>query len=229
MLVGITRTICMSIEMTDERELVEAARQGDRGALGQLLKRYQHRLYNVAYRMVTNRDDAAEVAQEAMLRAVEHIGGFEGKARFGTWLTRIVMNLSIAHLRKMKHRRTVSLDRPAAGAAGGLNDEPRPLGQMLADSREPQPAASVEQDEMLQHLATALERLDDDFRGVLTLRDLEQMDYQQMAEVLEIPIGTVKSRLFRARLALRDQMAKLEPTLRPGLPGKRSAEGGGHE
>ena len=100
----------MRADGNDEQRLVEAAIGGDGAALGELLSRYRHRLYNVVLRMVSHRDDAAELTQEAMLRILEHISDFRGGSNNYTWMVRIAMNLSISHLRKRRIRQSVSLD-----------------------------------------------------------------------------------------------------------------------
>lgn len=197
-----------------EAQLLERARLGDQVALGQLLERHQQRLYNVALRMVGNRDDAAEVAQDALLRVVEHIDDYNGESALTTWMVRITMNLAISHLRKRKVRQAASLD-----VGGEDDDQTTALRRQLADEREPGPVSNVETSEMLGHLHRALAGLDEEFRAVLVLRDIDQMDYQQIAVVLSVPVGTVKSRLFRARLALRQEMARLVPSL--GSPAER--------
>jgi len=224
-----------------DKSLVERVRQGDQDALGQLLQAYQQRLYNVVYRMVSHRDDAAEVTQDAMLRIIQHIGQFKGQSDISTWMIRIAMNLSISHLRKRKVRRTVSLDSAAglgstgyaSGGGGYGDDQSKPLRQQLSDQREPEPQLCVQQTEEIALLHGALERLELDFRSVLILRDIEQMDYQKIATVLAIPVGTVKSRLFRARLALRHEMLEPDstkdrtvpsPEARGGEPGETPGE-----
>ena len=201
-----------------EAQLVTAVRRGDHAALGRLLELHQHRLYNVCLRMVGHRDDAAELTQDAMLKIIEHIGDFKGHSALGTWMIRIAMNLSLSHLRKRKLRRTTSLDADNGRyvPAGDGGTQAAPLRDRLAGSREPDPSQHVQQREMVARLHQALGRLDDDFRAVLVLRDIDQMDYRQIAEVLGVAVGTVKSRLFRARLALRQQMNELEGTHEPG-------------
>ena len=186
----------------DEAQLVDAAKAGDASALSDLLDAWQHRLFNVCLRMLTHRDDAAEAAQETMLKVVQHIGNFDGRSKVGTWMIRIAMNESISTLRKRKRRYTESLD------AGSDGSQASALRKQVVDQREPSPELSVQTSEELAHLQTALARIDEDYRSVLILRDIEQMDYQQIADVLDAPLGTVKSRLFRARLALRQQMLK---------------------
>lgn len=196
-----------------EAQLVARVHAGDRGALGELLGAYQRRVYHVCLRMVRSGDDAAELAQETLLRAVQHADSFKGTAKFSTWLLRIAMNLSVSHLRKAKLRNAVSLDGNHASADGEVS---RPLKDFVSQSGEPSPHSRVENDEQLDCLTRSLEALEPALRSVILLRDLQGMDYQQIAEVLAVPVGTVKSRLFRGRLALRMAMeapARKEETL----------------
>ncbi len=216
--------------MIDPREakLVERVQHGDHAVLGELLQSHQQRLFNVCLRMVGNRDDAAEITQDAMLKVVEHIGDYNGACVLSTWMIRICMNLSISHLRKRRLRQAASLDQELgsngsgghrgaqsgghAGAHSG-GDQLSPLRDQLSDPREPGPEQCVQQREVLSYLHQALAGLDEEFRAALVLRDIDQMDYQEIAEVLSLPIGTVKSRIFRARLALRAQVQKIAPSL----------------
>jgi RNA polymerase sigma-70 factor, ECF subfamily len=196
-----------------EPRIVDAVLRGDRAALGQLLSTYQHTIYNVCLRMVTNRDDAAEAAQETMLKVIEHVGEFHGNSDIATWMVRIAMNVSISRLRKRKVRQAMSLDGDPRSANGNswdpADNQATPLSREIADHREPAPDAGVQQKETFAQLHAALGRLEEDFRAVLVLRDIQEMDYQQIAGVLAVPVGTVKSRLFRARLALRHEMLKI--------------------
>ncbi|MBI1374013.1 MAG: sigma-70 family RNA polymerase sigma factor [Phycisphaera sp.] len=184
-----------------ETELVEAALAGDRNALGTLLTCYQKRVYHLCLRMVSNPDDAADITQDVLVRAIQHLGGFRQGSRFSTWLFRIAMNAAISHLRRSRVRSALSLESTYGG-----DDTATPLKAKMVSEREPGPAESVEQDEQVQQLMRALDALDTQLRSVILLRDLEEMDYQQIADVLNVPLGTVKSRLFRARLALRQIM-----------------------
>jgi len=195
------------------QHLVDQAQNGDNCALGELLQSHQKRLFNTTLRMVGNPDDAAEVTQEAMLKVIEHIGDFNGQSSVSTWMTRIAMNLSFSYLRKRRIRQTVSLDTggsagPSGSRPGFGGDQLTPLREQIANRREPGPESRVQKDEMVAQLQFALDGLQDDLRAVLVLRDIDEMDYQQIAGVLAIPVGTVKSRLFRARLALRQKIAK---------------------
>jgi RNA polymerase sigma-70 factor (ECF subfamily) len=193
--------------------LIEQVQGGDRAALGRLLEMHQDRLFNIALRMVSNRDDAAEVTQDAMVKIIQHIDTFRSEAQITTWMTRIVMNQAITRLRRRKLRDHASLDATRPGPSG--DDAGASLRKVLEDNREPAAEQRVEEGEMIERLLAAIDRLDTDFRAVLVLRDLEEMDYQQIADTLEIKVGTVKSRLFRARLALRQEMQKITPATAP--------------
>lgn len=198
--------------------LIEQIQQGDRAALGTLLQQNERRLYNVALRMVSNPDDAAEVTQDAFAKIIAHIGSFRSDAQITTWMTRIVMNQAISLLRRRKLRDHVSLE--SSGSRANSDDQAATLRRHLADGREQRPDQRVEQDEMLEVLRNAIDRLDEDFRAVLVLRDIEQMHYDEIAQTLELKPGTVKSRLFRARLALRQEMLRLQgPEALPNAPG----------
>jgi RNA polymerase sigma-70 factor (ECF subfamily) len=188
-----------------EKQLISQARRGDRGALGELLGAYHRQIYHVCLRMVSHPEDAADVAQDTLAKAIEHIDSFEGKSKLSTWLFRIAMNLSISHLRKRKVRRAASLE---TAGDNGFDDQASSLKSMMIDEREPGPDHRVETDEQVDRLHEAIGGLDEDLRAVILLRDLQDMDYQQIAEVMGIPVGTVKSRLFRARLALRQKLSK---------------------
>ena len=185
--------------LTPEREskLMQMVLRGDRGALGELLNAYHKRVYHVCLRMVNHADDAAELTQEVMLKAISHVDSFQGQSKFSTWLLRIAMNLSVSHLRRGKLRNSLSLEDSYS------SEQASPLRNMIASEREPLPAQSVQLKEQVDQLTHALGTLDPALRSVIVLRDLQGADYQQMADVLGVPVGTVKSRLFRARLALR--------------------------
>lgn len=191
-----------------EAELFRRAQQGDRGAFGQIVLLFQDRLYNAVLRMVGDVDDARELTQEAFTRALVKIDSFRGDAAPYTWLFRIAINLSISRLRKVQRHRTFSLDAPAAARSNGQarDDQAASLVERLADRHEPTPAMKAERREQHQLVLAALGRLDAEYRAVLVMRDIEGFDYQQMAQVLDLPLGTLKSRLFRARLALRDEL-----------------------
>lgn len=197
-----------------ELQLIEAYQEGQPEAIGDLLRAYQRRVYGVCYRMVRNADEAADLTQDALVKIMEGLHSYDGRAALSTWVIRVTMNCCLSHLRKERLRRHGSLDEPA-GSTG------EPWAAKLAAEGELSEPGRVEQAEMRSALLHALRELDADMRAVLVLRDLQDLDYQQIGEVLAIPIGTVKSRLFRARVALR-AAARLEldkPSRPPERPG----------
>jgi RNA polymerase sigma-70 factor, ECF subfamily len=176
----------------DDRTLIEQCLQGRTAAFGELMRRYQDRLYHTVYRLVGNAEDAQDVVQEAFLSAYQSLEGFKGDARFFTWLYRIAVNAAISHRRK--RRVVLSID-PARHDDGGLD----PLdGSLLS-----QPGVALERAEDEAKLHRAIKRLSPEHRAVLVLKDIEDQKYEAIAEILEVPIGTVRSRLHRARLELR--------------------------
>lgn len=192
----------------DDDKLAQLAARGNHKALTELLGRYEDRVYGVCYRMTHHPDDALDCAQQTMLKIIQNIARFEGSAAIGTWIYRIATNESISHLRKLKVRKTVSLDQPQTQRSD--RQRPATMGDNLPDPRELSPDEHVQKKETLALLRKALSLLDADHRSVLVLRDTQQLDYQQIGDILELPVGTVKSRIFRARLALREQMLALE-------------------
>ena len=190
-----------------ELELIRKAQAGDRGAYGRLVMLYQDRLYNAIVRMVGDREESRELAQETFTRGLDKIDGFRGDASPYTWLFRIATNLCISRLRKIQRRRTFSLEGADARSGRDNNDE---QSSSLLDRVKPDPSLGpdeeLERRERCQHVVEALGRLDPEYRAVLVMRDVEGFDYQQMADVLGLPLGTLKSRLFRARVARRDEL-----------------------
>ncbi len=181
------------------------AQAGDRPAFGQVVLLYQDRLFNAVLRLVGDYDEARELTQETFLRGLEKIADFRHDAAPYTWLFRIGVNLSISQLRKAHRQRTFSLD---SSPGGRQKDQSQAAGLVdrLASDASSEPASLVETKERQQQVLSALGRLDPDYRAVLVMRDIEGFDYQQMADALSLPLGTLKSRLFRARLALRDEL-----------------------
>ena len=162
-------------------------------------------MFNAVLRMVGDRDDASELTQEAFARALASLDGFRGDAHPYTWFFRIALNLAISRLRQDKRRRVFSLDHQGGGRPGRPADQASALIERMR-GRSPDPAAAAEDRERGEQVLAALGRVDPEHRAVLVMRDVEGMDYQQMADVLDLPLGTLKSRLFRARIALRDEL-----------------------
>jgi RNA polymerase sigma-70 factor (ECF subfamily) len=200
-----------------ELDLLRKAQRGQREAYGQLVLLYQDRLYNAVLRLIGDREEARELTQEAFTRGLMKLDSFRGDASPYTWLFRIAVNLAISQLRKIKRHRVFSLSSSGRNGNGrhGTEDQASSLVDRLASHDTPRPPDGLEDREQGEQVMAALGRLDAEYRAVLVMRDIEGFDYQQMADVLGLPLGTLKSRLFRARLALRDE-------LRPYLSGTRS-------
>lgn len=188
-----------------DAELVAAANRGDAAAWSTLLQRHQDRLFAVCLRMVGPRE-AADRCQDAMVKIVQGLHSFDGSAQVSTWMTRVAMNVCLSHLRGAKLRKHASLDAMLESGAGrGLEHwSASDRGAAVAGrSGEPGPDSGVQSEEMRRSVAAALLRLEPEQRAILVLRDVRGLDYDQIAAVLEVAVGTVKSRLFRARAALR--------------------------
>lgn len=185
-----------------ETDLFKRAQSGDRGAFGQLAIRLQDRLYNAVLRLVGDREEARELTQETFVKALSKIDTFRGDAQPYTWMFRIAVNLGISHLRKVKRRRTFSLD---AKSTVRHDDQATALIDRLQGTQAG-PDETLLKKETAQQVLDAMGRLDAEYRAILVMRDVEGLDYQQMADTLGVPLGTLKSRLFRARVSLREQL-----------------------
>ncbi|GAG96727.1 unnamed protein product [marine sediment metagenome] len=185
----------------DEAVLVRQWQQGDCDAMERLIVKYQNRIYNVILKICANADDAAELTQETFVKLIENIDKFEGRSSFYTWAFRIAVNLTLNYCQRSVKLGFGSLDAESSGA----NWEARQsLKGYLADEGSPDPAQIAENNELCQIVLGALMRLDEGQRAVVVLRDIEGMNYAQIAKVLDIELGTVKSRLSRARSNLRE-------------------------
>ena len=187
----------------DDRDLLAQCRQGDMTAFSLLVEKYQDRLFNTTYRLCGNYQDACELTQETFLRALRGIAGFRGEAKFYTWLFRIALNLTRSHRRRAGRRRWHSLDQPD----GTL--ELASQASRLGGNDCPDPAERAEQAERNSKVAAALDQLAQQYKTVIVLRDVEGLDYQQIARIVGVPVGTVKSRVHRGRLTLRKYLADL--------------------
>jgi RNA polymerase sigma factor (sigma-70 family) len=178
----------------DDRELVARARQGDREAFTQLIVQYQVPLYNMALRMVGEGEDAADIAQEAFLRAWEKLRTLRD-APFKSWLFQIAANLCYDHFRRGRRYGVMPDDDQAAKVV--------PLGIATPDPQE-----RAETNERHRLLRAAIAALEQDLRMAIVLRDVNGMSYEEIATVLRVPLGTVKSRIARARAAVQEKLAR---------------------
>ncbi len=178
----------------DEPGLIRAAQRGNLDAFNELVLTYQHRVYNLAFRIMSDPAAAADATQETLIAAYQKLGTFRGGS-FPAWLLRIVANRCYDELRRHKRRPATSWD-----DLGEVEEEANPL---LVDGGE-SPEESVERWELTHVLQQAITALPPDQRVVLVLSDIEGLDYASIAATVDVPVGTVKSRLSRARASLRD-------------------------
>ena len=181
-------------EAMSDKELAEKAKAGDQSAFEQLVIENQNKVYSLALRLVNDREEAADLAQEAFVKAWQGLSSFQGESSFATWVYRLTTNVCIDHLRKKKRREGVE---PSVS----LNDEES--GWAEPADRESDPQLLLERSERGKALARALAKLPDWQRRTLVLRELSGLSYQEIGDALDIDLGTVKSRIARARLSLR--------------------------
>ncbi len=179
-------------EAISDAECVRKLQRGETDAFETLIRRHQKTIFNLAYRMLGDYDEAAEISQETFLSAYRAIGNFRGDANFSTWLYRIALNHATTRRKSLNTRQQRSVPME--------NSEP-------ASDPNPGPPESMEKKEIRQRVQQALNRLEPDDAAVILLRDLQDVPYEEVARVLEVPIGTVKSRLHRARQALKSELA----------------------
>jgi RNA polymerase sigma-70 factor (ECF subfamily) len=187
----------------EDREFVASCQAGDVDAFEVLVRRHQKRMLNIAYRTIGNYDEACEIVQEAFISAYKNIKGFKGKAKFATWLYTICINLSRNRLKQLKTRRyreAYSTDNPIMTPDGEIKGDP--------PASEPSPLDRLEARDAQQQVQGCINTLDAEFREVLILRDIQGFSYDEIGAMLKVPEGTVKSRLFRAREAMRDCLKK---------------------
>jgi RNA polymerase sigma-70 factor (ECF subfamily) len=183
--------------------LVEQCRRGDPEAMDRLIVRYQDRIYNVILRICGNSDDAAELTQDTFVKVIENIGSFQGRSSLYTWLFRIAVNLALNYCSRRTKLGFVSLDDEDYSGSGRV----AATKALFADEASLEPLEAVKKKELCELVVAALGRLEPAQRAVIVLRDIEGMDYAQIAQALNIELGTVKSRLSRARNALRERLA----------------------
>lgn len=185
----------------DDAALVRQCQKGDSAAMQRLIIKYQDRVYNVVLKISGNRDDAAELTQETFVKVIEKIGTFAYKSTFYTWLFRIAVNLTINYCNRRFKVPMKSLD---AEVSPGAGDCSKKLGSFLIDSKTCDPQVLAQRKETGEIIARAFTKLDDEQRTIVVLRDIEQMAYVEIAGAMELELGTVKSRLSRARKSLRE-------------------------
>ena len=184
----------------DEAPLVARAQKGDAEAFSELVRRYERKIYRLAKNITQNDEDAEDVLQDAFLKAYENLPGFHGNSKFYTWIVRIAVNESLMKLRKRKGDRFVSLDEP-------VNTGEEEVKREIA-VWEDNPEQQYSREELQTILNEAVDSLKPDFRTVFVLRDIEELSTEETAETMGISVPAVKSRLLRARLALREKLTR---------------------
>lgn len=180
--------------MSGETQLLESARAGSLAAFEELVLRYEKKIYNYCYRMTNNEQDAEDLTQEVFIKVYKNLKSFKGNSHFSTWVYRIAHNICIDRYRRMKIS-SVSL------SAGGFGEDDKEI-EIASWDRTPEDAVITrEQQELLQKCITMLKP---QYRSAIVLRDIQDYSYEEIARIMGIPIGTVKSHISRARSALRE-------------------------
>jgi RNA polymerase sigma-70 factor (ECF subfamily) len=188
----------------DDAGLVASSQKGDLDAFEALVRKHQKRMLNIAFRLIDDYEEACEVVQDAFVSAYKNIATFRGESKFTTWLTTITLNLSKNRLKQMKSRQSreaYSIDEPVRTEEG----------QMVIDppSNEPSVLDRLEKRDIRNRVKDCITALDPEFREVLVLRDLQDFSYDEIAGMLRMREGTVKSRLFRAREMVKDCLKRV--------------------
>ena len=187
-----------------DRELVTRCQKKVPGAFEELVRKYQDRVFNLSFRFLRERETAEEIAQDVFVAVYKHIEGFKGDSKFSTWLFRVVANHchnKSKYLRRRKHKLQDSIDAPIEGEDGDMKRE-------LPDDPDRSPEELATRRGLNDMIQAAISELDEDHRVIVLLRDVEDMSYEEIGEILGLPEGTVKSRLHRARNELRTKLSK---------------------
>ena len=186
------------MDQTPDQLLIDSCLAGRRDAFGQLVDRYQNRLFHSLLHLLGSTEDAQDIAQEAFVQAFEKLSGFRGQAQFYSWLFRIAYNLAVSDRRKAR-RVSVSLENQRE-ASGFEPTDTNPSND---------PSYAMDSEERQRIVQRALTELPEEFRTTLILKEMDGMSYEDIASTLGIPLGTVRSRIHRARIELRDKLSNL--------------------
>lgn len=184
------------LDSAQEREIVLRCQKGDADAMGTLIIQYQHWVYNIAYGILGHHQDAEDIAQDAFLSAWENIGKFQFRSRFSTWLYRIVKNKCLNHIDQYQRRKTDPTE----------IDDSQPWVPLNTLTPEDEALRTEERD--IVHAALA--KLKESHKEILVLRELQELSYEEISEILECTLGRVKSRLHEARKALKEELERVE-------------------
>jgi RNA polymerase sigma-70 factor, ECF subfamily len=184
----------------DEAILVAQSRESDAAAFGELVRRYEGKIFRLAQHVTQNREDAEDVLQETFMKAYEHLDQFQGNSKFYTWIVRIAVNQALMKLRRRKTDKSVSLDETID------TGEDTMVREIAAWDEDPEQRFS--RDELGDILGKAVDSLDPPYRSVFVLRDMDELSTEETAEALGLSVPAVKSRLLRARLQLREKLTR---------------------
>ena len=190
-----------AVPKDDELSLVQEAKAGNYSAFEELVNRYEKKIYRLALNITRHREDAEDVLQEAFMKSFQHLENFREGSRFYTWLVRIAVNEGLMKLRKRRTSRLVQVQE-------ATDKEGQVVPREFVDWG-PNPEELYERSELEEILQKAVDSLSPNFRNVFLLRDVEKLSTEETADVLEVSIGAVKARLFRARLQLREELSKV--------------------
>jgi len=191
------------VENKDEKRLVNKAKNGNIAAFEELITAHEVKIYNIAYRMFHNEEDAKDLSQEIFIKVFENIGKFKGNSSFSTWLYRIATNTCIDELRRRKGKETYSIDAEVETDEGNMKREYSDL--------KPNPEEMAINKEVSIQIQNAMDHLSEEHKTAIILRDLQGLEYNEISEILECSLGTVKSRISRARRQLIELLVKQEP------------------
>lgn len=185
-----------------DSELIERARKGDTTALNRLVERHYPRAFNLALRLTGNHEDAQDVVSEAFIRVWRALPRFEGHSRFTTWLYAVVKNVFLDHYKRERLRAHCSLE-------ALVNPEGESLAPQIPDPH-PGPQEHVEELDVRKRVWGAVQRLPEPYRMMIVLYHFQNLEYEEIARILEMPVGTVKSRMHRARMVLKTRIGRRE-------------------
>lgn len=203
--------------MTAEKEWIRRAKQGDLAAFEELVLQHEKIVYNLAFRMFNHSEDARDISQEVFLKAYKNIGNFDERSAFSTWLYRITHNTCIDEMRRRKGKQSYSLEEELENEEGAVQ-------RQVADTGDT-PEEQLLKKEQKTEIIEALEQLSEEHKAAIILRDVKGLSYEEIAELLELSIGTVKSRISRARNQCKQEILKIRERKSTEPRHKRGREG----
>ena len=205
--------------MTDlkEKDLIRKAKQGDMHAFEELILKHEKIVYNLALRMMNHSEDAKDISQEVFLKAYRSLSIFDERSAFSTWIYRITHNTCIDEMRKRKGKQNYSLEEELENEEGSMQ-------RQIADEGDT-PEESLLREEQKSEILQALDSLSEEHKAAIVLRDVKGFSYEEIAEILEVSLGTVKSRISRARNQLKNEILQMREQNEKTVRHKKGKEG----